>query len=136
MTAVFYCNLQVPVMLYKDAMQGVRTHLIRHIYDGTSDMSFVSEAKADLHSGQVSAANDKFEHLTCFAGGMFVLGGYCFLLAGCRYRTCISDSDCVMKHHQRLMPAQSLAAAGKPLRCCMLEPDQSHSGCTTVVQAS
>lgn len=66
--------LQVPIMLYKEAMQGVRKHLIRHMYDGTAHMSFVSEATANQATGQVSATNDRFEHLTCFAGGMFILG--------------------------------------------------------------
>lgn len=61
-------------MLYKEAMKGVREHLLRHIYDGTDNMTFVSETTADPHTGVVLAANDRFEHLTCFAGGMFVLG--------------------------------------------------------------
>eukprot|EP00878_Enallax_costatus_P037919 GHUV01043020.1.p1 GENE.GHUV01043020.1~~GHUV01043020.1.p1 ORF type:complete len:120 (+),score=6.58 GHUV01043020.1:156-515(+) len=68
-------------MLYKEAMKGVRKHLVRHIYDGTDEMSFVSEATADIHFGTVSAANDRFEHLTCFAGGMFVLGKYSWCIA-------------------------------------------------------
>ena len=63
-------------MLYKEAMKGVRKHLVRHIYDGTNEMSFVSEAHADIHTGMVSAVSDRFEHLTCFAGGMLVLGEY------------------------------------------------------------
>lgn len=66
--------VQVPLMLYKEAMKGVRKHLVRHIYDGRDEMSFVSEATADQATGVVFPANDRFEHLTCFAGGMFVLG--------------------------------------------------------------
>jgi hypothetical protein len=66
--------LQVPLNLYKSSMQGVRKHLVRHIYDGTAEMSFVSEATVNQGSGVIGPTNDRFEHLTCFAGGMFVLG--------------------------------------------------------------
>jgi hypothetical protein len=64
--------LQVPLQLYKEAMVGVRKYLLRHIYDGTAHMSFVSEAHSNGNS--VGPTNDRFEHLTCFAGGMFLLG--------------------------------------------------------------
>lgn len=65
--------LQVPLQLYKEAMVGVRKFLLRHIYDGTAHMSFVSEARGNSYN-DISATNDRFEHLTCFAGGMFLLG--------------------------------------------------------------
>ena len=55
-------------------MQGVRKHLVRHISDGTAEMSFVSEATVSQASGVINPTNDRFEHLTCFAGGMLVLG--------------------------------------------------------------
>jgi hypothetical protein len=57
-------------------MVGVRKYLIRHIYDGTANMSIVSEAQGNSWSGDIGDTNDRFEHLTCFAGGMFVLGEY------------------------------------------------------------
>lgn len=66
--------LQEPLNLYRAAMSGIRKHLVRHVYDGTADMSFVSEATINKGSGVIGPANDRFEHLTCFAGGMFVLG--------------------------------------------------------------
>jgi hypothetical protein len=65
--------LQVPLQLYKESMVGVRKYLLRHIFDGVANMSFVSEARGE-GEGHVSATNDHFEHLTCFAGGMFLLG--------------------------------------------------------------
>jgi hypothetical protein len=65
--------LQVPLQLYKESMVGVRKYLLRHIYDGVANMSFVSEARG-TGSFQISETNDRFEHLTCFAGGMFLLG--------------------------------------------------------------
>jgi hypothetical protein len=65
--------LQVPLQLYKEAMVGVRKFLLRHIYDGTAHMSFVSEARGNSYT-DISGTNDRFEHLTCFAGGMFLLG--------------------------------------------------------------
>lgn len=61
-------------MLYKAAMHGMRRHLVRHVFDGTAEMSFVSEAAANKADGTVAATTDRFEHLTCFAGGMLVLG--------------------------------------------------------------
>ncbi|KAF6255992.1 glycoside hydrolase [Scenedesmus sp. NREL 46B-D3] len=64
---------EVPLQLYKESMVGVRKHLLRHIFDGTSNMSFVSEARG-ISPNDISATNDRFEHLTCFAGGMFLLG--------------------------------------------------------------
>ncbi|WIA16245.1 hypothetical protein OEZ85_012956 [Tetradesmus obliquus] len=64
---------EVPLQLYKEAMVGVRKFLLRHIYDGTAHMSFVSEARGNSYN-DISATNDRFEHLTCFAGGMFLLG--------------------------------------------------------------
>lgn len=54
-------------------MAGTRKHLVRHAYDGTAELSFVSEASVQS-TGVISGTNDRFEHLTCFAGGMFVLG--------------------------------------------------------------
>eukprot|EP00775_Hariotina_reticulata_P013796 gene13796-13917_t len=65
---------QVPLQLYKEAMVGVRKYLIRHIFDGTANMSIVSEAQGNSWAGTIGDTNDRFEHLTCFAGGMFVLG--------------------------------------------------------------
>ncbi|WIA40463.1 hypothetical protein OEZ86_013819 [Tetradesmus obliquus] len=65
---------QLPLELYNSSMQGVRKHLVRHIWDGTAEMSFVSEATVSQASGVINPTNDRFEHLTCFAGGMFVLG--------------------------------------------------------------
>jgi Glycosyl hydrolase family 47 len=67
-------RVQVPLELYRQAMRGVRRHLVRHFWDGTADASFVSEATANQNTGQVEPTNDRFEHLTCFAGGMFLLG--------------------------------------------------------------
>lgn len=49
-------------------------HLVRHFTDGATDMAFVSEAQADLASKRIDGVNDRFEHLTCFVGGMLVLG--------------------------------------------------------------
>lgn len=66
--------LQVPLQLYKESMGGVRKYLVRHVWDGTADASIVSEARADVNSGVIYDTNNRFEHLTCFAGGMFVLG--------------------------------------------------------------
>jgi hypothetical protein len=68
-----YAALQVPLQLYKESMVGVRKYLLRHIFDGVANMSFVSEARG-VGGFQISATNDRFEHLTCFAGGMFLLG--------------------------------------------------------------
>lgn len=52
----------------------MRKYLVRHIYDGHAEGSMVSEARADQGSGAIGDTNNRFEHLTCFAGGMFVLG--------------------------------------------------------------
>lgn len=49
-------------------------YLVRDFSDGAADMSFVSEAMADFNTGRVQNANDHFEHLTCFVGGMLILG--------------------------------------------------------------
>jgi hypothetical protein len=49
-------------------------YLVRDFWDGTADMSFVSEAMGDFNLGTVQATNDHFEHLTCFVGGMLILG--------------------------------------------------------------
>jgi hypothetical protein len=68
--------LQVPLELYKSSMRGVRKYLVRHVWDGHADASVVSEARLDQNSGVIYDTNNRFEHLTCFAGGMFVLGGY------------------------------------------------------------
>jgi hypothetical protein len=68
------CVLQVPLELYKSSMNGVRKYLVRHIWDGQEESSIVSEAKADTNSGVIGDTNNRFEHLTCFAGGMFILG--------------------------------------------------------------
>jgi len=42
--------------------------------DGVADMSFVSEAMGDFNRKIVQNVNDHFEHLTCFVGGMLLLG--------------------------------------------------------------
>lgn len=49
---------------------------MRDVSDATGALrvSFVSEATADAGSGAVRATNDHFEHLTCFVGGLLVLG--------------------------------------------------------------
>lgn len=47
---------------------------MRDFTDGTAEMSFVSEANGDFNSHTVQNTNDHFEHLTCFVGGMLVLG--------------------------------------------------------------
>lgn len=73
------CLLQVPLELYKSSMNGVRKYLVRHVWDGQEESSIVSEAKADTNSGVIGDTNNRFEHLTCFAGGMFILGGCCFV---------------------------------------------------------
>lgn len=65
---------QVPRKLYEDSMKGVRQYLVRHVWDGDADMSIVTEAHADVNTGVIFETNNRFEHLTCFAGGMFVLG--------------------------------------------------------------
>ncbi|KAI8462830.1 MAG: glycoside hydrolase [Monoraphidium minutum] len=65
---------EVPLRLYVDAMKGMRKYLVRDFSDGAADMSFVSEAMGDFNAGSVQATNDHFEHLTCFVGGMLVLG--------------------------------------------------------------
>lgn len=44
------------------------------MFDGNANMSVVSEATADFRSGAVGDTNDRFEHLTCFVGGMLLLG--------------------------------------------------------------
>ncbi len=49
-------------------------YLVRDITDGTAEMSFVSEAMGDFNRGTVQNVNDHFEHLTCFVGGMLLLG--------------------------------------------------------------
>jgi hypothetical protein len=66
--------LQVPLELYKSSMKGVRKYLVRHVWDGHEESSIVSEARADPNSGSIGETSNRFEHLTCFAGGMFVLG--------------------------------------------------------------
>lgn len=66
--------LQVPLELYKSSMKGVRKYLVRHVWDGHEESSIVSEARADPNSGNIGETTNRFEHLTCFAGGMFVLG--------------------------------------------------------------
>lgn len=74
---VCVCRLpcpQVPLQLYIESMKGVRKYLVRHVWDGTAEGSIVSEARADMQSGVIGDTNNRFEHLTCFAGGMFVLG--------------------------------------------------------------
>lgn len=58
-------------------MAGVRKYLVRHVWDGQEESSIVSEAKADIMRGTIGDTNNRFEHLTCFAGGMFVLGECC-----------------------------------------------------------
>jgi hypothetical protein len=74
--------LQVPLELYKSSMNGVRKYLVRHVWDGHEESSIVSEARADTNSGVIGDTNNRFEHLTCFAGGMFVLGE-CGLVLRC-----------------------------------------------------
>jgi hypothetical protein len=66
--------LQVPLELYKSSMSGVRKYLVRHVWDGQEESSIVSEAKADVLRNTIGETSNRFEHLTCFAGGMFVLG--------------------------------------------------------------
>jgi hypothetical protein len=78
--------VQVPRLLYEESMKGVRKYLVRHVWDGDADMSIVTEARADMNSGVVFDTNNRFEHLTCFAGGMFVLGG-CAFCATCEAAT-------------------------------------------------
>lgn len=38
-------------------------------------LAYVSEAQADMATKEVNPVNGRFEHLTCFVGGMLVLGG-------------------------------------------------------------
>jgi hypothetical protein len=47
---------------------------VREFSDGDADMAFVSEAMGNFNDGTVQNPNDHFEHLTCFVGGMLVLG--------------------------------------------------------------
>lgn len=68
-------HVQVPLELYKSSMAGVRKYLVRHVWDGQEESSIVSEAKADIMRGTIGDTSNRFEHLTCFAGGMFILGG-------------------------------------------------------------
>lgn len=42
--------------------------------DGSAVMSIVSESSANFDSNWVPNTNDHFEHLTCFVGGLLVLG--------------------------------------------------------------
>ena len=51
-----------------------RRYLVRDFTDGTAAMAFVTEAMGDFGQGTVQPTNDHFEHLTCFVGGMLVLG--------------------------------------------------------------
>lgn len=66
--------LQEPLGLYKSSMTGARKHLAHHAHDGSDSFTFLSEATVNKGSGVIGSLNDKFEHLTCFAGAMFVLG--------------------------------------------------------------
>ena len=52
----------------------MRRHLVRVASDAGGPLAYVSEAYADISTGTVGAVNNEFEHLTCFAGGMLVLG--------------------------------------------------------------
>lgn len=70
-----FVHVQVPLELYKSSMAGVRKYLVRHVWDGQEEASIVSEAKADIMRGTIGDTSNRFEHLTCFAGGMFILGG-------------------------------------------------------------
>ena len=77
-------------MLYKDAVRGMRKHLVRHHFDGEYEAAFVSEAYG-RRVGElrlVDETNDNFEHLTCFVGGMLVLGEW-------RRRVCVVFVCCV-----------------------------------------
>jgi hypothetical protein len=55
-------------------MAGMRKYLVRDVFDGRADMSIVSEATGNVATGTIGHTNDRFEHLTCFVGGMLVLG--------------------------------------------------------------
>ncbi|GBF88105.1 endoplasmic reticulum mannosyl-oligosaccharide 1,2-alpha-mannosidase [Raphidocelis subcapitata] len=65
---------KVPLLLYQEAMVGMRRYLVRDVSTGGDPMSFVTEAAGDFGAGTVAAPDDRFEHLTCFVGGMLVLG--------------------------------------------------------------
>jgi hypothetical protein len=114
------CTHQVPRLLYEESMKGVRKYLVRHVWDGAADMSIVTEARADTNTGMIFDTNNRFEHLTCFAGGMFILGE-CLRSACARGCTSLGAAGC------RGLGDTARTPPGAPRRVCAPTRHRRHA---------